>query len=595
MAVEYLDEDPKGVEFLDETIATVGTASPATDRGGVGVPLPLAEAQDIAAQRLVARGRAAGQTDLLTRDEANQLAEKAGIPGLPEGVHVVSLNDVGSPFIREILKVKEFAGAAGFGLGPAIQKLIEDATMNPELKSILGQTALRERTPEITAGSQLAGSIIPLAGGANLVSQVPTLGQRIGRSILIGGGVGAAYGGSGTVAEKGTEVTLPEVATGVGTGAAVGAGLGSVIGGALAVPAAAKVMASRGVLKAPLEDVVTKTLGITAQEGSMDLVPVVKSRILEATGKAPTTASEAIAAAAKTEDFLINKTVDALKLADQQGLQMSKAQMLQNAENAIRKAQPTIPQAEVDAALKPFRDRLPDTITPSQGQKLLVEQNNFLDSVFGDTGVPARKTKGNASVTARLGIADSLSNQLDDLYKAASGLDESPYRDWGQIRDAKQGLNDQIIAAQRSQAGATPGGRGIPVTKTGAAHKILKKAARPFVAREIEFIDDGVKRIFRDAPSTPDIQPINPTIQQGLILKYTPVAPLAPVAPAAPAAIPPATLQAIISQSLAKTGGAPVSANLEAAIAAKIKTYPRKLRDDKALARIAAKTELGID
>lgn len=348
-------------------------------------------------------------------------------------------------------------------------------------------------------------------------------------------------------------------------------------GAARGLSATASKMASRGVLSAPLEDIVTKTLGITAQEGSMELVPVVKSRILEATGKAPTTAAQAIEAASKTEDFLINKTVDALKLADQQGLEMSKAQMLQSAEDAVKKAQPTIPQAEVDAALQPFRDRLPERIIPSDGQKLLVEQNNFLDSVFGDTGIPARKTKGNASVTARLGIADSLSNQLDDLYKAASGLDESPYRDWGQIRDAKNGLNDQIISAQKSQAGTAPGGRGVPITKTGVARKTLKKLARPFVPREIEAIDDGVKRIFKDAPSTPEASPLDPTIQQGLIQQYTPtppaptaapVAPVQPVQPVPSGQIPPATLQAIITQSLAKTGGAPVAAVTPAAVAA---------------------------
>lgn len=324
-------------------------------------------------------------------------------------------------------------------------------------------------------------------------------------------------------------------------------------------------MASRGVFSAPLEDVVTKTLGITAQEGSGELVPVLKSRILEATGKAPTNAAQAMAAAEKTEDFLINKTVDALKVSNQQGLEMSKQAMLQNAEDALRKAQPTIPQAELDAALQPFRDRLPDTITPSQGQKLLVEQNNLLDSVFGDTGIPARKTKGNASVTARLGIADSMSNQLDDLYRAASGLDESPYRDWGQIRDAKTGLNEQIISAQRTQAGKVPGGKGVPVTKTGLGTKALKKVARPFVPREIEAIDDGVRRIFKEAQGTPAPGPIDPAAQQALIQKYTPQPPTtppapppvgpapAPVAPAPQAAtIPPATLQAIITQSLAR-------------------------------------------
>jgi len=396
------------------------------------------------------------------------------------------------------------------------------------------------------------------------------------------------------------------VAVKIGTKAAKGVG------------ATAAKVASRGLFKAPLEDVVTKTLGITAQEGSGELVPVLKSRILEATGKAPTNAAQAIAAAGKTEDFLINKTVDALKVADQQGLQMSKQAMLQNAEDAIRKAQPTIPQAEVDAALQPFRDRLPDTITPSQGQKLLVEQNNFLDSVFGDTGIPARKTKGNASVTARLGIADSMSNQLDDLYRAASGLDESPYRDWGQVRDAKTGLNEQIISAQRTQAGKVPGGKGVPVTKTGLGSKALKTMARPFVPREIEAIDNGVQRIFKDAQGTPAPGPIDPAAQQALIQKYTPQPPTtppapppvgpapapvgpapAPVAPAPQAAtIPPATLQAIITQSLARPpvaavapsqlsgvitrGAAPVVApvavanDLETAIQAAINNLPRE-------------------
>lgn len=334
-----------------------------------------------------------------------------------------------------------------------------------------------------------------------------------------------------------------------------------------------QVAGSRGVFSAPLEDAVTRATGITAQEGSMEIVPIAKSRILEATKKAPTTALESFQAATQTEKYLLDKTLNTLKKADTEGLAMSKQEALKSAEDSLRAAQPTITQAEIDSALEYFKRRLPEKITPSEGQKILVEQNDALQTVFAETGVPARKTKGNPAVTARLGIADSFSNQLDDIYKGVSGLDESPYRDWGQVREFKQGLNDQIIGAQRVQGGrAEKGIKSVPVTRMGLIEKAGRVVGRPFIPREIEAVDKGVKRIFKEIPSNPKASALDSTVRQEILDRYKGgSAPTVNIPP--PATTP---------------------QSLEQAISARIASYPAALKRDPKLARIAAETELGV-
>lgn len=316
-----------------------------------------------------------------------------------------------------------------------------------------------------------------------------------------------------------------------------------------AIESAGETMASRGFFSAPLEDAVTKATGITAQEGAGQIVPIAKTRILEAVKDVPANARQAFEAAGKTEKYLIDKTVNVLKQADEQGLQMSKVNVLKNAEDNLKAAQPSITQEEIDAALKTFKDKLPDVITPSEGQKFLVEQNDALQNVFNETGVPARKTRGNAAITARLGVADSLSNQLDDIYKAVSGLDESPYRDWGQVREFKNGLNDQIISAQSIQGGKA--GKGIPSIPTSSysiKHAAVNLGARPFVPRLIEAVDKGVKRIFKEVPSVSEAVQLDRAAQDALIQKYTPG-----TASAAFPAIPPPLDPNIVALRRSKT------------------------------------------
>lgn len=307
-------------------------------------------------------------------------------------------------------------------------------------------------------------------------------------------------------------------------------------------------MTSRGILEAPLEDVVTKTIGITAQEGSLELLPVLKTRVLQATKKAPTNAKEALQAANEAGKFVIDKTLATLKQAGDEGLGMSKSDIVSNMEMRLKEALPRITQEEMDAVINPLVRKFPDKIDPLAGQKDLVSANDVLSGPHEATGIAKRKIRGNADITANLALAESLSNQLDDIYKAVSKLDESPYRDWGKIQEFKSGLEGEIISSQRVQGGAA--GRGLktlPTSKFALAGAIAKTLARPFIPRAIEAVDRGVKRIFNEAPDLPPPATLDPALQQSLLEKYSRIATPAVTPALSSTAIREAQIQALIA------------------------------------------------
>lgn len=389
-----------------------------------------------------------------------------------------------------------------FDLGPMMRQSLDKALANPT-------EALKRVIP-------LYGAVAPFLSRTPTPEEVSQAFVQSQQAVDVNEPVlPDVFGTANIPAARGVEL-------GIQAAPGVPAALRGVSRATEAITAPISRVASRGVFKAPLEDAVTRATGITAQEGSFDIIPTAKSRILEATKKSPTNAIQAYEAAETTEKFLIDKTLTTLKKADDQGLLMSRAEAIDNARAEVLKAQPSIPPTELDAALEQFSRRLPETFKPSEGQKFLVEQNDLLQGVFNETGVPARRTRGNAVVTARLGIADSLSNQLDEVYKAASGIDESPYRDWGQVREFKQGLNDQIVGAQRTQGGKVDkGSKDIPVTKYGVLARSGRSIGRALIPREIEAVDKSVGRIFKEAPSSPKSAPLDPQFQQSLIQKYS--------------------------------------------------------------------------
>lgn len=265
-------------------------------------------------------------------------------------------------------------------------------------------------------------------------------------------------------------------------------------------------MTARG-FTTPTVEKASGLLGVTESEGLLDILSVAPPRIREAIGKSPLprTAKATVQAAEKAERNVIDKTISTLRQAQDEGLVMKGDTMLAEGRAAVSNDFPLMlrtPEglSEIDNVLTRF-NALKGEIPPVQGQTFLRQLNNDYDRLID-------KSSPEASVYRA--VRNSLSNQLDDIYKATSKLDESPYRDWGKIRQFKLGVQNRIRQAE-SAAGeaavpvsAESGGIGIPRTTGGAlARSItgrLARGTRILRKQGIEFVDEASEAVIKDSP-----------------------------------------------------------------------------------------------
>lgn len=323
-------------------------------------------------------------------------------------------------------------------------------------------------------------------------------------------------------------------------------------------------MSARGITRAPLEDAVTRATGITAQEGSLEILPLIKTEVLKV-GPRPQTAKTALEAGGKAADNLIGKALNGMQKAESQGLAFAGDSAIDAGRQGILFEFPSSTPESIDGVLSEFA-YLRGNIAPTKGQGFLRELNSKYLGL---------ENKNSPEAAAYRAVRSALSDQLDDVYKAATGVNDSPYRQWGQLQDFLKGVDEQIIGAQRTQGGkAERGATRVPLTGGRMKRAAESIGLRSLIPREIEAVDKGIQRIFSSEVSNlPKPAKLSQSELQALRDKYL--------------AKPPAQTPPIPET-------ATVAPNLEQQIEALIRTYPLNLRRDPALARLAAQSELGV-
>lgn len=329
---------------------------------------------------------------------------------------------------------------------------------------------------------------------------------------------------------------------------ALGRGLTSVAG---RVSPPLEAIASRGVFSKPLEDAITRTTGITASEGSLEAAPIVKTRISELPGKPPTTGKEFVEVANKAQTSTLQDALVPLREAEKSGLVMKGDSMISSGRQAVLNDFPSLANdvQAIDNVLAEF-SYLKGDLKPTQGQGFLRELNRRYNGL---------ENKNSPAASAYRAIRSELSNQTDEIIKAQTGKDISPYRDWGQLEEFKNGVQNQITAAQRTQGGRELPAGGIPAPSRGGLIRAARSlpVARAFVPRAIESVDQGVRRILREVKSLPKASDLGDDAINSLRSKYQP---------------------------------SPIS--METQIQELIASYPQNIRSNPSLARAVAEAEL---
>lgn len=300
-------------------------------------------------------------------------------------------------------------------------------------------------------------------------------------------------------------MVAPEISTAITGGKSVATSVasGGLRGVAAPIESAAQAVKARGVTKPPLIQDINRVTGLTTLDDSVQKASILKSTFEEAGIPKNIGAVEALESIPKAQDFVLKETMDGLKAADKRGMAFNGDGAFISGRQAVLDTFPSVAKsyaqnpAVLDDILKNL-DFVKGNLTPLEGQAILKELNFRYKSLVD---------KNSPEAFAYRAVRNSMSDQLDSIWRNATGVDKSPYRNWGVLQDISDGLEGKIRAAENLDVTTSP--TGMPLTAAELARKAVRKVARPLIPLETEALDKAIKRVLKDAPnpksSTPPV------------------------------------------------------------------------------------------
>ena len=315
-------------------------------------------------------------------------------------------------------------------------------------------------------------------------------------------------------------------------------------------------------------------------------IPIVTRRVAETVGTVPKTAEEAVNVLNKAEDALYQGRKAINEQAAQEGLVASGDKAIQAAKDKLDSIPNLLPK-EKEAILNDLTERYGGDHSPQKGQEFQQRLNHELSSQYAnetfDRAAPANE--------ARVAVRDSFANQMDQISKAITGKDETPYSDIGSLIEVRDNLVKQLEKLQGKEAAAKTGiqkaATDIPVTKYHVIRKIEKSALGPFQKTQLEKLDAAIQKIFSEGTQAQPGAALSPEDLQAIRSGQLPVV----ISGQEPAVVPPPNLEKLIAKQVRESGTG--RSDLGSQIEEQLKTYPKSfVKKDPKLARIAAEQEL---
>lgn len=274
-------------------------------------------------------------------------------------------------------------------------------------------------------------------------------------------------------------------------------------------------------------------------------IPVVTQRVRQIIGKNPATADDAIKFIDDTENQIYSERLEVNDAATKQGLVVKGDRVLQAAKDTLD-AIPTISPAQRAKILDDLQPLYKGDHLPEAGQSFQQRLNKEFSAQF-DNGTFDRAAPLNE---AKLAIRNSFADQMDEINRAVTGLDETPYADIGKLIEVKGSLVDKLnkiklSEAQRKTGIKPPKSGDIPTTRYQAISKTGRSLLTPFQRTQLERLDDAVSQIFTES---------TPQASAGQLD------------------------QALINELRSAQAASPAVSNLESQIQETIRTLPREFR-----------------
>lgn len=462
-----------------------------------------------------------------------------------------------NPIFQDLAQTGLEAGARGvFDLGNAINQLATKTANNPEniLKAL--------------------GAGIPLVQAMDLLPHTPT-NEEINQFIADQSKarqVGAVKSQPLLPEVIGnTDVPLANALETVGTQVApIAAPLLRGTAGAISSPIQTVKSLGRGVVETVAPQIAARTAPATVEQSAMAAldftkdqvqqhIPVVTQRVSEIVGKVPKTTSEAIKFIDDAENQLYKDRLEVNNAAEKAGYVVSGDDAIQAAKDTLDSI-PSMTDSQRAKIISDLEDAFKGDHTPDKGQAIQQRLNKEFSAQF-ENGTFDRAAPLNE---AKLAIRNSVADQMDQIQKAVTGREETPYSDIGSLIEVKGSLKDKLNklegreAAQKTGIEARPSK--LPISKTEAATKAGRSILSPFQKTQIERLDQNVQRIFSESP-------------QQIRASEIP--------------------QPSLNELRSEVGATVPSNTLEDQIQALIQSYPRNIRSNPFLARTIAEAELG--
>lgn len=481
---------------------TTGTDNPATDRGGVGVPLPANIAKGIASQRVVARARAAGQNDLVTNEEVGDPNPGFGQLGA-------------SPLATALSSVRGLAKGMTLGASEPALEMERKLALKSGLASAESARLMDQVRNQNPVAEEVGTDLSMIAPGAAVkkgvqgIAATAPLGSKLAKIVKSSAAGGLAAGTFGANSEAAKEIhdngsidPLAVAAEGVKS-APVGLALGA-LGGSLRF--AKKNPLPLGELADVLQPSGQKEQSrwINATEGGAGSQAMQALQRVKAEGK-PKTLLEFQQNADKAEATAGKQIDEVLKLDPEATIDT--APILQRAQKEAAK-NPVGNTAE--AITKYVNENFGDTMTLQEAITTQRQLNKELINHLKDADWNETAAQSNPSYIAKDAARAELSKAIGQKIEQLTGSKENPYQDWGKVHELNVQLQkryNRLKTQADISEGRGPMGEILSTAESGTnlpgKGKTIQKIVSTMTGGELGRIDGQVAKIFAKVPDAP--------------------------------------------------------------------------------------------
>lgn len=194
---------------------------------------------------------------------------------------------------------------------------------------------------------------------------------------------------------------------------------------------------------------------------------------------------------------------DVNQQASDRGLSVNFDEALSDAK-AVLDADTITPQATKTAIFNELKGLYSGSATPQKGHTVQRQLNNKFKNDFAAN----KLSKSDLRFQTELAIRNNIANQMDELTKLITGVNDRPYAEIGSLIEVRGGLQSKIDALEAVESDIKTGFSGtvspdVTRPKTAVVRELVKGPRSPLRASGMEILDKAVEGAFSGFKKAP--------------------------------------------------------------------------------------------